>query len=465
MHILAPHISCVVAPHEFVEAVSQGYKEIFIISSKGTYKHHILRGTNRYICLKVDSIPGYVEATIDEAVNFLPAGKIPYAIYEQILGFFRKVMEVKTAELEAMIHVLWNPEQGYHLGVPNQTISKASVNYDWSYIPAGTSIIVDIHSHNTMGAFFSGTDDRDDKGNISFSGVFGKLKDKEPMTVWRFNYFDKKYNAKVSDMFEDPIHPETEVPDEWLERVKVQTYTTPYQGGYGGYQGRPLTTHGQGGHSNRGNVAGQHQRPLGTTNPSPHHIANPNPSLNQAGKWRYSPENQADGAAKNPVVEPLANGYVPALDFDDSLHSTFFGNRDMEYAGMRYCPQRGHWVPTDDLGPDEHAEGLIDLSEGNLLGKSEGEPLNSGLETNGNLLPDDPAYEAIARLHGIEVADAWWSIGSEMTALEDAPELIEELVSDMMGLGNELQQYKLVSALFEKLSEANQEKIQTHGFA
>jgi PRTRC genetic system protein A len=463
MHILAPHISCVVAPHEFAEAVAQGYKEIFIITVKGTYKHHILRGTNRYICLKVDSIPGYEEVVVDEAVNFLPAGKIPYAIYDQVLAFFRKVMEVKTAELEAMIHVLWNPEQGYHLGVPPQTISKASVNYDWSYIPSGTSIIVDIHSHNTMPAFFSGTDDRDDKGNISFSGVFGKLKDKDPMTVWRFNYFDKKYTAKVSDMFEEPALPETEVPQEWLEQIKVQTYSAPY-GGYGGYQGRPLTTHGQGGHSNRGNVVGQHQRPLGTTNPSTHHTGSQTQSLNQPGKWRYSPENQADGAAKSPVVEPLANGYVPALDFDDSLSSTFFGNRDNEYAGMRYCPSRGHWVPKDDF--DLNEDDLVDLSEGTLLGKPEGEPVNSGEdEPNGNLLPDDPAYEAIASVHGIEVADAWWSIGSEMTALEDAPELIAELVGDMVGLGTEEQQYKLISALFDKLSEANQEKIQTHGFA
>ena len=151
MQILAPHISCVCSSNEFAEAVALGYKEIYIITSKGTIKHHVLRGENRFVRLKVDTIPGYEEVMISEALNFLPAGKIPYAIYEQVLGFFRKVMEVKSAELEAMIHVLYNRELGYHIGVPPQTISKASVNYDWSYVPSGTSIVVDIHSHNTMG--------------------------------------------------------------------------------------------------------------------------------------------------------------------------------------------------------------------------------------------------------------------------------------------------------------------------
>ncbi len=151
MHVLAPHISCVCGPTELQEVINQGYKEIYIVTSKGTFKHHILRGENRYVRVKVDSIPGYIEPKIEECMNFLPAGKVPYELYEQVLGFFRKVMEVKVAEVEAMIHVLYNKEQGYHLGVPPQTISKASVSYDWSYIPAGTSIVVDIHSHNTMG--------------------------------------------------------------------------------------------------------------------------------------------------------------------------------------------------------------------------------------------------------------------------------------------------------------------------
>lgn len=458
MHILAPHISCVVAPHELADAIQQGFKEIYIITVKGTFKHHVLRGENRHITLKVDSIPGYTETAITESVNFLPAGKIPFTLYEQILGFFRKVMEVKNAEVEAMIHILYNPEQGYHLGVPPQTISKASVNYDWSYIPAGTSIIVDIHSHNTMGAFFSGTDDRDDGNNISFSGVFGKLKDEVPMTVWRFNYYGKKFQAEVKDMFEQPARPETEIPAEWLDQVKIATYS-----GYQGYQGRALGSH-VGGHSNQGNVGGnRHPTSLtGTNSRNPFPVSNPNQDLNQSGKWRYDPKTQNQASA--PVA--LNNGYFPSLDEDDTLTSTFFGNGDRDFTGYHYNPQKGIWVPdAEPADPDFGVTSLledpqpVDLDEVDSLGKQSGEPVNS---TN---LPDDPIYEGIASIYGIEVADAWWSIGNEMSILDQSPELMEELMADMLKLTSEEDQYKIISTLFDRLSEKNQEKIQTNGFA
>lgn len=472
MHILAPHISCIVAPHELAGAIEQGYKEIYIITVKGTFKHHILRGENRHIRVKVDSIPGYKEEEVTESVNFLPAGKIPYALYETVQAFFRKVMEVKNSEVEAMIHILYNAEQGYHLGVPPQTISKASVSYDWSYIPQGTSIIVDIHSHNTMGAFFSGTDDRDDIGNISFSGVFGKLKDKEPMTVWRFNYYGKKFTAKVADIFEDPVFPENEIPAEWLDKVRV-TAVGAYGGigSYNGYQGRLAAQNG--GHSNRGNVVGQHQHHSQTTSSTQsNHSSFPVSARDQnEAKWRYTPPNQQSAAEKSPAG--LANGYIPMLDDDDSLTSTFFGGMG-EIPGYKYSAKHGHYIP-DDMSEvsdppfgvtstRENPDDLIDLDEEVGLGKSQGGAQDSNQPFINNTV-EDPAYEAIAITLGVDVADAWWSISTEMTALEDSPELIEELIKDMLKLTSEDSQYKIISAMFEALSEKNQEKIQTNGFA
>lgn len=153
MHIIAPHISCVVqAPikgsgnNEFEQAVSQGYAEIYVTSPHGIVKYHKLRGDNRFVTVKVDKIPGVDILSLEPSFsNFLPAGKIPRRLLDQIEFFFRKVMEVYKNDLEAMIWVLYSPEQGYYLHVPDQRISKASVSYDWHDVPAGSSIVVDIH--------------------------------------------------------------------------------------------------------------------------------------------------------------------------------------------------------------------------------------------------------------------------------------------------------------------------------
>jgi hypothetical protein len=152
MKVLAPHISCVVRlplseddPNELQQAMDEGYTEIFVLSHEGIIKHHRLRGENRYIRLKVKEIPGVALPVVKEEIRFLPAGKIPYDLFQKIEAFFKKVMAMKKGDLEAMIWILWNPEQGYHLHVPEQTVSKASVRYDWDNVPSGSSIIVDIH--------------------------------------------------------------------------------------------------------------------------------------------------------------------------------------------------------------------------------------------------------------------------------------------------------------------------------
>lgn len=230
MQELIPHISCLVNPHEFDEAVKSTYSDIYIVGNDGYYRHKKLKG-ERFVRLKVDKIPGAgaeVKASIEEELNFLPNGKIPFSFFEQIMSFFKKVMELKNAEYEAHCWILWNKEKGYYISVPKQTVSKASVNfvYDNDALPPGDIIVVDIHSHNTMGAFFSGTDDNNDKSGIYFSGVIGKLKDKEPATIFRFNLYETKRKCGLEDIFEVEKEAESAVPQEWLDQVEVKSYST-----------------------------------------------------------------------------------------------------------------------------------------------------------------------------------------------------------------------------------------------
>ena len=49
--------------------------------------------------------------------------------------------------MEAHAWILWEPEKGYYISVPKQTVGKASVSftYDDEVLPPGAVIVVDIH--------------------------------------------------------------------------------------------------------------------------------------------------------------------------------------------------------------------------------------------------------------------------------------------------------------------------------
>ncbi len=146
MQELIPHISCVATESELSDDLKAKYSEIYINAGDGsTYKYMKLKG-GRSVTFKVKEIPGFKPVTVvKEEINFLPAGKVPIQLLYDIIDFFRKVMATSKQEVEAMAHILWNEKDGYHIAVPNQTISKASVSYGNDHIKRGDIIVLDIH--------------------------------------------------------------------------------------------------------------------------------------------------------------------------------------------------------------------------------------------------------------------------------------------------------------------------------
>lgn len=183
---------------------------------------------------KVDGMKGKSE--LDEFIRLLPNDqKIPAKLLHQIISFFRRVMAMpgvsgtSHGDYEAMIHVVWSPEGGYRLAVPKQKVAKASVTYTWDHVNDGEIVVLDMHSHNSMGAFFSGTDNNDDKTAAGLiSGVAGTL-DKEATFVWRVNFGATKVDIDISDIFEfEPVeaHPDEET---WIrEQVEIVRYSPTY---------------------------------------------------------------------------------------------------------------------------------------------------------------------------------------------------------------------------------------------
>ena len=116
---------------------------------------------------------------------------------------------------------------------------------------------------NSMGAFFSSTDNSDDKHQITMSGVLGKLNTKTPESVWRLNLQGEEMRLKIEDIFS--MEPEAvKVPEEWLKQVSrnASQYTgTHYNGTYSGSATTPGSGSGNyGGYSGNRSVYGTSEK-------------------------------------------------------------------------------------------------------------------------------------------------------------------------------------------------------------
>ena len=110
--------------------------------------------------------------------GFTPAlPLIPRELMGQIITFFRCLMNGGT-EYEAMVFLYWDRQKDeFVVYVPKQTASKASIHADLTdnTLPEDRYLhYADIHSHNSMTAKFSTTDDADERATRLYI-VIGRL--------------------------------------------------------------------------------------------------------------------------------------------------------------------------------------------------------------------------------------------------------------------------------------------------
>jgi PRTRC genetic system protein A len=246
MHVVTPFFKAIVTEEEYHKGVGQEFVDLYIHLPNGDFLKRVRLKHGRSIIVKSTNPdrnyvpPEKTVALVPTISEFLPGGKIPRTLYYMLVSFFKKVMEgnpdttVRTSNIshsyEAMAHIVWSPARGYRIAIPVQQVSAAHVGYGdktdgWSHILSDEEMIVDVHSHNTMGAFFSGTDNSDDSNKISISGVIGQLNNAVPATVWRFNCMQDKVPMALEDVFAQETT--AEVPKEWLDKV---TYGSAYSG-------------------------------------------------------------------------------------------------------------------------------------------------------------------------------------------------------------------------------------------
>ena len=147
--------------------------------------------------------------------GFIPAlPKIPYSILVEIIAFFKS-----RGETEAMANIYWSvDEQRYVVHVPMQTVSKASVETTLPDIGEEKFLLVmELHSHNTMEALFSHTDNCDETATRLYT-VIGRLDKIFPDIVTRISVGGKFVEIAPTLVF-DGIG--GDFPETWADAVKA----------------------------------------------------------------------------------------------------------------------------------------------------------------------------------------------------------------------------------------------------
>lgn len=148
--------------------------------------------------------------------GFTPAlPLIPFEMLSKVIAFFRYFADRKNV-CEALVNVYWDNENSeYIVKVPEQKVGAAAVDTVLPDDDDGLIHVMDIHSHNHMKAYFSSTDDEDEKATRLYT-VIGRLDKMLPDISTRISVGGKFETIHPSDIFEYPFD---DFPSEWLDNV------------------------------------------------------------------------------------------------------------------------------------------------------------------------------------------------------------------------------------------------------
>jgi len=156
----------------------------YIIGQNGIFLRKKLGRIDAIIPVDKISTLGNVAA---DASYDLP--KIPRHQFAKIVDFFKEIHAQHSSEAIVLVH--FNEEtEHYKIQCPHQKITGGSVQYLRNIIYEGYDNICTIHSHSSMSAFHSSTDDHDEK---DVDGLH--------ITVGRVDWDDGQFELSCSIVF------------------------------------------------------------------------------------------------------------------------------------------------------------------------------------------------------------------------------------------------------------------------
>lgn len=220
----------------------------YVISDKGWTKVSTLsiNGNRAVIVAQCTECPivEHYEPTI--SVNM--TNKLPGALLKEIVETFARVCNGGSGEAlkgaEAAAQIYKHSETGeYFIYYPEQKVSGASVTYadDPGMLENRQkhTLVFECHSHNSMGAFWSGTDNANER-EFGYYMVIGKLNMPNAEYKFRVKYESTYGDLKAHELFDITEEEEKAIfcKDNWGEgnpeidtKAKTNTYTYTYKGG------------------------------------------------------------------------------------------------------------------------------------------------------------------------------------------------------------------------------------------
>ncbi|NNJ12103.1 hypothetical protein EKD04_017370 [Chloroflexales bacterium ZM16-3] len=177
----------------------------YIWAGNGVFKYGRNADTEVIVRWEDGSTPGLPDLDAAIAWDEWP-GRLPGALLAQVLAEARLAEAPKGGEgsdaaalvpVEAQWLVVLDDNHQPRLMRPTQTASPAQVRYELEGMP----FLLDLHSHNTMGAFFSQVDDRDDtwlSASVVIGDIFGT-----PTMLCRLNVYGARQTVPALLLFDD----------------------------------------------------------------------------------------------------------------------------------------------------------------------------------------------------------------------------------------------------------------------
>ena len=167
----------------------QGIGYDYVLGSGGVY----VQSESAHLVARVLVAPCQVRglAPVAEKVA-LSHGPIPAQLFEVGLRWFQQ-----APDTERFFAVRWDG-QAYRLVFPEQAGTATSLAYR---PPSG--VVAEFHSHGSLSAFFSATDDRDEQG-FRIYGVAGRLDTPRPELSLRVGVYGHFAPVEWSQVFDGP---------------------------------------------------------------------------------------------------------------------------------------------------------------------------------------------------------------------------------------------------------------------
>ena len=211
----------------------------YLMCSNGIFKHV----ENDFYSVNVESekIKGLAELTSRATIHLPP---LPFNMMKRIESFFKDAYA--KFQSEAVVLLYANPankEDAWHLEVPPQEVSAGHVKYDPSKLDTeikGYRLFGTVHSHGSMGAFHSTTDDTDEAKFDGLHITIGNVNASLSYSA-RWIFCGTIFVCNLSEWVSTP--PEGEADPAWITMLTKPDYTYKnnyYGGSYygeGGWRG------------------------------------------------------------------------------------------------------------------------------------------------------------------------------------------------------------------------------------